>query len=215
MLCPLATYGRSHDKSSLFVWWVGNQTSTKKLLHKWCFAERLKIVFCCIYSVGFPIFQYVCSRWDFGNMEMPQLTSFSASQCHHVFGGSIFERTPWYNFEKEYVFHFFLAPSAWECLISPSSSRPLLYDANKISPSFMLALTRSHLSRAFVGVALSYTCSNLPAILCYLYCARGLPFVFWKCMKVTTWSNCSITTAIILTKGSQSVQALRAFKVQC
>ena len=90
MLCPLATYGRSHDKSSLFVWWVGNQTSTKKLLHKWCFAERLKIVFCCIYSVGFPIFQYVCSRWDFGNMEMSQLTSFSASQCHHVIGGSRF-----------------------------------------------------------------------------------------------------------------------------
>ena len=89
-LCPLAAYGRSHDKSSLFLWWVGNQTSTKKLLHKWCFAERLKIVFCCIYSVGFPIFQYVCSRWDFGNMEMPQLTSFSASACHHVIGGSRF-----------------------------------------------------------------------------------------------------------------------------
>ena len=70
-------------------------------------------------------------------------------------------------------FHFSLAPSAWECLISPSSSRPLLYDANKISPSFMLALTRSHLSRAFVGVALSYTCSNLPAILCYLYVRKG------------------------------------------
>ena len=120
------------------------------------------------------------------------------------------------DFENKYVcVSFFLAPSAWECLISPSSSRPLLYDANKISPSFMLALTRSHLSRAFVEVALSYTCSNLPAILCYLYCARGLPFVLWKCMKVTTWSHCSITTAIILTKGSQSVQALRAFKVQC
>ena len=35
---------------------------------------RLKIVFCCIYSVRFPIFQYVCPRprWDFGNMEMPE-----------------------------------------------------------------------------------------------------------------------------------------------
>ena len=179
-----------------------------------CFAERLKIVFCCIYSVGFPIFQYVCSRWDFGNIW--KCPSWLHSQHQYVtmwlvvpdFKGCL-------DFENKYVcVSFFLTPSAWECLISPSSSRPLLYDANKISPSFMLALTRSHLSRAFVGVALSYTCSNLPAILCYLYCARGLPFVFWKCMKVTTWSNCSITTAIILTKGSQSVQALSAFKVQ-
>ena len=85
-----------------------------------------------------------------------------------------------------YVFHFFM-PQVHGNASSPHLVLgPLLYDANKISPSFMLALTRSHLSRAFVGVALSYTCSNLPAILCYLYCAEGLPFVLWKCMKVTT-----------------------------
>ena len=54
----------------------------------------------------------------------------------------------------------FLASDAWQWLIYPSSSRPLLYGPNKISPSFMVRLTRSHLNRAFVWVALSFhTCS--------------------------------------------------------
>ena len=50
--------------------------------------------------------------------------------------------------------------AAWQCLFYPSSSRPLLYCPNKISPSFMVRLTRSHLNRAFVRRALSlHTCS--------------------------------------------------------
>ena len=184
-LCPLAAYGRSHDKSSLLVWWVGNQTSTKKLLHKLfrrATENSLLLYLLCRIS-NFPICLLQMGFWKYGNASVDFIFSISMSACDwwfQILKDALILRT------NMYVFHFFLAPSAWECLISPSSSRPLLYDANKISPSFMLALTRSHLSRAFVGVALSYTCSNLPAILCYLYCAEGLPFVLWKCVKVTT-----------------------------
>ena len=54
---------------------------------------------------------------------------------------------------------FSFVKNAWQCLFYPSSCRPLLYGPNKISPSFMLRLTRSHLNRAFVWVALSlHTC---------------------------------------------------------
>ena len=69
-LGPLATYGWCHERSSLFVFrrkWTHNPKLFVQMLFP---RERLKIVFCCIYSVGFPIFQYVCQHAPDGILEI-------------------------------------------------------------------------------------------------------------------------------------------------
>ena len=129
MLCPLATYGRSHDKSSLLVWWVGNQTSTKKLLHKLfrrATENSLLLYLLCRIS-NFPICLLQMGFWKYGNASVDFIFSISMSACDwwfQILKDALILRT------NMYVFHFFLVPSAWECLIShlvlgPSFTTPI------------------------------------------------------------------------------------------
>ena len=60
----LATYGRCHDRSSLFVL-AENEPTVRKL-----FGTNVKKYFVVFTPPAY--FQYVCPRWECGNMEMPK-----------------------------------------------------------------------------------------------------------------------------------------------
>ena len=157
----LATYGRCHDRSSLFVL-AENEPTVRKL-----FGTNVKKYFVVFTPPAY--FQFSNMFVPGGNAEIWKCPKNKLTSSHFfdkkflicwIFAEIHSFWQLYHTYLNLWENTLFLASDAWQWLIYPSSSRPLLYGPNKISPSFMVRLTRSHLNRAFVWVALSFhTCS--------------------------------------------------------